>query len=165
MKDILVIRELAAEYAQAAYSDKNKEKIRLHKAVNDLHMIRPIVLIDEIPWGEMETGDELTLRCADEDLRKLERRLRRILFQWRHMPADMVLPDYIGVEKVIHSTGIGVEVEEELIEGEQISSHKYHNVFREKGRICSMIPSLPTTGRKQADNGKRWGKRWGISCP
>ena len=64
MKDILVIRELAAEYAQAAYSDKNKEKIRLHKAVNDLHMIRPIVLIDEIPWGEMETGDELTLRLS-----------------------------------------------------------------------------------------------------
>ena len=150
-----IIRELASEYAQAANSEKNKEKIRLHKAVNDLHMLRPIVLIDEIPWGEMETGDELTLRCADEDLRKLERRLRRSLYQWKHMPADMVLPDYIGVEKVIHSTGIGVEVEEELIEGEQISSHKYHNVFREKGPDMLHDPII-TYNREET--GRQWEK-------
>ena len=66
MKDIHIIRELAAEYAQAANSDQNREKIRLHTAVNDLQMIRPIVLIDEIPWGEMAIGEELTLRCEDE---------------------------------------------------------------------------------------------------
>ena len=67
MKDIHIIRELAAEYAQAANSDQNREKIRLHTAVKDLQMIRPIVLIDEIPWGEMAIGEELTLRCEDED--------------------------------------------------------------------------------------------------
>ena len=122
MKDIHIIRELAAEYAQAANSDQNREKIRLHTAVNDLQMIRPIVLIDEIPWGEMAIGEELTLRCEDEDFRRLEGRLRRSLYQWKYMPADMALPNYIAVEKIIHSTGIGVEVEEELIEGEQISS-------------------------------------------
>ena len=80
MKDIHIIRELAAEYAQAANSDQNREKIRLHTAVNDLQMIRPIVLIDETPWGEMAIGDELTLRCEYEDFRRLEGRLRRSLY-------------------------------------------------------------------------------------
>lgn len=135
MSDKTVLRELASRYAEFARSDGNREKIRLHRAVNDLEMIRPIVLIDEIPWEEMEIGDELALRCEDEDYRGLEQDLRRSLYKLKHMPADLALPDFIGVGKVIHSTGIGVEVEEEQIGKNNggISSHKYHNVFLEKG--------------------------------
>lgn len=135
MSDKTVLRELASRYAEFARSEENREKIRLHRGVNDLEMIRPIVLIDELPWEEMETDGELALQCEDEDYRSLEQELRRSLYKLKHMPADLALPDYIGVGKVIHSTGIGVEVEEERIGKNNggISSHKYHNIFLEKG--------------------------------
>lgn len=165
MKDIHIIRELAAEYAQAANSDQNREKIRLHTAVNDLQMIRPIVLIDEIPWGEMAIGEELTLRCEDEDFRRLEGRLRRSLYQWKHMPADMALPNYIAVEKIIHSTGIGVEVEEELIEGGQISSHKYHNVFQEAGLEMLHDPVITYDREETARQWEKVGEAVGDILP
>ena len=35
--------------------------------------------------------------------------------------------------------------------------------IRDRAWRCSMIRSLPMTGRKQPDNGKRWGKPAGIS--
>ena len=135
MSDKISLRGLASRYAEFARSDENREKIRLHRAVNDLEMIRPIVLIDELPWEEMEIEDELALQCEDEDYRRVEQELRRSLYKRKHMPADLALPDYIGVEKVIYSTGIGVEVEEERLGKNNggISSHKYHNIFREKG--------------------------------
>ena len=66
-----ILRELVSQYAEFAYSAKNAEKLRLHRAVNDLSMIRPIVLIDEIPWHEMELEQELTLQCSDPDFRAL----------------------------------------------------------------------------------------------
>ena len=165
MKDIHIIRELAAEYAQAANSDQNREKIRLHTAVNDLQMIRPIVLIDEIPWGEMAIGEELTLRCEDEDFRRLEGRLRRSLYQWKHMPADMALPNYFAVEKIIHSTGIGVEVEEELIEGGQVSSHKYHNVFQEAGLEMLHEPVITYDREETARQWEKVGEAVGDILP
>ena len=130
MSDKIILRGLASRYAEFARSDENREKIRLHRAVNDLEMIRPIVLIDELPWEEMEIEDELALQCEDEDYRRVEQELRRSLYKRKHMPADLALPDYIGVEKVIYSTGIGVEVEEERLGKNNggISSHKYHNI-------------------------------------
>ena len=59
--DVKILRELAARYAVAANDDRNYERKLLHKAVNDLHMIRPVVLIDELPWNELNGEGELTL--------------------------------------------------------------------------------------------------------
>ena len=135
MDDRSILRELAAEYAEFAFSETNGEKIRLHRAVNDLKMERPIVLIDEIPWWELEKEDELILRCKDKDLREIEQMFRQSLYKLRHMPADFAVPQYIGVPKIIHSTGIGVEVQEERLGEERagVVSHSYQNVFRERG--------------------------------
>ena len=54
-----------------------------------------MVWINEIPWHEMNVDDELTLRTAHPWARELETRLRRTLYQWRHMPGDMVVSDFI----------------------------------------------------------------------
>ncbi len=135
MDDREILRKLAGEYAEFAFTERNREKIRLHRAVNDLNMIRPIVLINEIPWWELAEEEELILRCEDEDLRAIENMLRQDLYKLKHMPADYAVPEYIRVPKIIHSTGIGVQVQEEKLGEEQsaIVSHSYHNVFREKG--------------------------------
>lgn len=104
-----VLRELARQYFEIANSDENHRHILLHKQVNDKCMERPIVMIDEIPWHEMELESELTCVSSDEDLLPLETMFRRTLYQWKYMRADMVVRPYIGVKKVIYSTGIGVE--------------------------------------------------------
>ena len=57
MDDVKILRKLAYEYFKIAYSDKNFENIKLHKAVNDLKQIRPVVLIDELPWNEMNINN------------------------------------------------------------------------------------------------------------
>ena len=108
-KEIHIIRELAYRYFELANSDTNRENIIRHRAVNDLKGGRPIVLISEIPWGEMNINDELTLYCENDFYRGLEWHFKTQLFQWKHMRGDMALPPYFAVRKAIHSTGIGLE--------------------------------------------------------
>jgi len=125
-KDNIILRSLANEYFEIANSDKNRQNILLHKKVNDLKHSRPIVLIDEIPWHEMNINNELTLQCEDEYLKGLEFYFRSNIFKWKHMPADMVLQPYFGVGKIIHSTGIGVgQVLNDEHGQNDIKSHKF----------------------------------------
>lgn len=123
--DRRILRELANAYFEAANSDKNRENITLHKKVNDLKATRPIVLIDEIPWQEMNMDDELTLRCEEPWCREIEEGFRRQLYKWKHMPADMVLPPYFAVRKVIHSTGLGIERAYGDSNGRDAQAHVY----------------------------------------
>ena len=130
--DCQILRELAHAWAEAAAHPRHAENAKLYRAVNDLRQIRPVVLIDEIPFHELNVDGSLTLRCTDPFLRSIEDRLRKTLFQWRHFPADMIVPRHVSVEKIIHSTGIGVEIEEQTIStnaANHIVSHDYHDQF------------------------------------
>jgi hypothetical protein len=103
-----VLRRLAAELAGAAASGLHREKAGLWRALNDLESERPMVWITEIPWHEMNVGDELTLRTTHPWARETETLLRRTLYQWRHLPADMVLDDFLECPLAIHSTDFGI---------------------------------------------------------
>ena len=94
LNDVKVLRELAGKYAIAANDDVNYERKLLHKAVNDLHMIRPVVLIDELPWNELNGEGELTLHCEDPYLRTIEREMRQTLYKWNHFQADMIIQPF-----------------------------------------------------------------------
>ena len=128
-QDRTILRGLAGQYFAAANSDHNRRTILLHKRVNDRQSARPIVLVDEIPWQEMDIDGELTLRCADPACRQIEEYFRRVLFQWKHFRADMVLRPYFAVPKVIHAAGIGVEkqFDTEIEVGAQALAHQYVN--------------------------------------
>ncbi|MHB8962310.1 MAG: uroporphyrinogen decarboxylase/cobalamine-independent methonine synthase family protein [Saccharofermentanales bacterium] len=106
--DKKILRELASQYFEYINSDKNRSNILLHKKVNDLQPSRPIVLIDEIPWHEMNLDNELDLHCTEEQNRNIEFFFRTQIFRWIHMPADMVLEPYFPVYKAITSTGTGL---------------------------------------------------------
>ena len=87
----------------------HREKAGPVAKLNDLRSsTRPMVWINEIPWHEMNVDDELTLRLNDPWARELETRLRRTLYQWRHMPGDMVVSDFIECPLAIHSTDFGI---------------------------------------------------------
>ena len=101
INDIKILRDLAAQYALFASEDINKERLELYKGVNDLKQIRPVVLIDEIPWNEFKPNDELNLICEDKFLSSIEWFFRSNIFKWKYMPADMILSPYFPVQKKI----------------------------------------------------------------
>lgn len=135
IQDEKILRELAIEYREAAISDENHRKKELHIAVNDLHIIRPIVLIDELPWHELNRDGELDLKCDDPYLREVERHMRQMLYRYRHIPGDMVIPEELKVSKVIHTTGVGLGVMGETTasdENNQIVSHSFIDQMEEE---------------------------------
>ena len=127
-----ILRRLASDYFELLKNGSNAEKIALHTAVNDLHAIRPVVLIDELPWSEMNLNDELTLYCSDPELRSAEWFLRSNIYKYKHLPADMILQPFLPIRKVYQSTGIGIEVTEKILHTDQVNnivSHQYQDIL------------------------------------
>lgn len=145
--DRQILRGLAGKYRLYAEEEHNTQSARLHKASNDLHMIRPVVLIDELPWHEMELEDELTLRCADPYLREAEQFFRREIYKYEHLRADMILRPYVPVGKVIHSSGIGITVKENVLDTDKrnnIKSHEYLDQLDTMEALEKLHPAVIT---------------------
>ena len=129
MTDYNILRSLAGEYAQFAFSDDNRCIPDRYRDLNALDShVRPPVLVFEEPWGEMET-DELRPLCRDERCRRMEIHLRRELFKLRHHRGDYAVKPYAEATVVLHSTGYGFDVHDqrtiESLTGSEISAHSY----------------------------------------
>jgi len=121
-RDRETLRTLAGQIAEIASLAVHKQKAVLWEKLNDLRSVRPMVWINEIPWQEMNYEEELTLRCTDPWARDQERRLQRILYQWRHMPADMVVSDYLSSPLTINNTGYGIKEDVDVVRTDETSS-------------------------------------------
>jgi hypothetical protein len=126
--DIRIIRELASRVADLAGLPVQAEKRDMWKRLNALQPVRPMVLIDEIPWHEMDVDGFLKSRCEDPFLRRIEGGLRRTLYRWDHLRCDMVVAPYIEIPRAIDSTGFGIEKSEDTAVTDQnnwIVGHHY----------------------------------------
>lgn len=126
-KEINTLRELTKEYFELANLDINHERFLLHRKVNDLEMERPVVLIDELPWNQLNIDDQLTTVCSDPLLRGVETMLRRKIFQFKYFPGDMILTPYISVPKIIKRENVLSICEETIAfdETNHIKAHEY----------------------------------------
>jgi hypothetical protein len=132
------LRHLAEEIAEIANLPVHREKTRLWEALNDLHSERPMVWINEIPWHEMNVNDELTLKCVDPWARTHELELRKTLYQWKHMPGDMIVNDFIECPLAIHSTDFGIHEEVDSVkmdDSSDIMSRHFHIQIKEPSDI------------------------------
>lgn len=132
-EDVSIVRDLAARAADIAALPVQEEKRALWRKLNALTPKRPMVMIDQVCWNEMNVGDELTLRCTDPECRGYEGHLRRTLYQWKHFPVDMVVEPFIRVPKAIHNTGFGIRVQEETAVTDPTNSvvgHRFFNQFQ-----------------------------------
>lgn len=121
-RDRDVLRHLAEQIAEIAALPTHEEKAELWRRLNQLEPTRPLVWINEIPWHEMEVEDELTLRTTEPWAREAEAGMRRLLYQWHHMPGDMVVSDHWPCPLVIHSTGFGITEDVEIVRTDERSS-------------------------------------------
>ena len=86
--------------------------------------VRPMVWINEIPWHEMDVDGELTLRTEHPWAQIQERDLRRTLYQWRHLPGDMIVSDYLACPLAIHSTDFGIIEEVDIVRTDADQRHR-----------------------------------------
>ena len=132
--DRQIVRDLAGRYYNIALSDKNAERVDLYKGVNDLKMIRPVVLINEIPWHEMNIDGELDLKCENGKMRELESFFRIELFKQKYFPCDNYLKPYYPVFKSgSFARMTGLEIDERQLQnpaGGNVASHEFHDVLK-----------------------------------
>jgi hypothetical protein len=129
-----VLRRLVAELADIAQFPMHQEKARLWQKLNDLDAERPMVWMNEVPWHEMNVDDELTLQTEHPWARERETDLRRTLYQWRHMPVDMIVDDFLACPLVIHSTDFGIIEDVDVVktdEASDIVSRQFHIQIRD----------------------------------
>jgi phosphoribosylformylglycinamidine (FGAM) synthase PurS component len=128
-----ILRELAKQIAEIAALPVQQETVALWKSLNGLKPVRPMVMIDQVAWHEMNVNDELTLRTANPFCRDLETHLRRTLYAWKHMRVDMVVEPVVNISKVIRNTGMGIEVVEQkavLDPNNDVVGHAYQDQLR-----------------------------------
>src|SRR5512138_591767 len=118
-KDKDTLRHLAGELAAIAALPVHKEKAVLWQKLNDLQSVRPMVWINEICWHEMNVNDELTLQAEHPWAREQEQDLRRTLYQWRHLPGDMIVNDYLACPLAVHSTDFGIVEDVDVVKTDE----------------------------------------------
>ncbi len=141
-----IVRALAAEYAGFASLDVQAERVKRYRESNARRMPRPVVLIDEIPWGEMDADGTLALQCQDALCRDMEWYFKSWLYRWKNLQGDLVLPAGYPVPKHVISTGNGFTVKERTINattGSDIKAHEYVDQLANEGDIEKFrLPTL-----------------------
>lgn len=137
-KERNIIRELAKQYKEIAQSPKHIRMRQRFRDNNDLKIVRPPLIMEEIPWHEMNIDGELDCVCEDDALRGMECRLRRELFRERHFSCDNYIEDCWPVHKSYSSTGNGLDAKEEIIavdDRNSIVSHHYEDVLEDESSL------------------------------
>ncbi|MGQ9609608.1 MAG: hypothetical protein ACUVWN_09910 [bacterium] len=150
-----ILRDLAKQVAEIAALPEQQETIALWKAINSLKPKRAMVMIDQIPWHEMDVNGELALQTEDGFCRGLENHLRQIIYSWKHMRVDMVVQPFISVHKAIRNTGFGIGVNEEIAVTDPRNSvvgHRYVDQFKSEDDIMKIqMPQI-----SHDENATRW---------
>ncbi|MEK6794343.1 MAG: hypothetical protein AABZ39_06180, partial [Spirochaetota bacterium] len=147
---------LAAKTATIAALPLQEKKRELWRRLNAKKPSRPMVMIDQVCWNEMNIGDELTLQCEDKECRGYEEKLRRTLYQWEHFPVDMVVEPFIRVQKAVHNTGFGIRSVDHVAVSDPTNSvvgHAYTNQF-EKDEDLEKI-QMPVITHDTAETARR----------
>lgn len=135
------LKRLVAELAQIAALPVHKAKAELWRKLNDLESDRPMVWINEIPWHEMNVHDELTIICHDPWAQQLETTLRRTLYQWKHLPGDMIISEFLECPLVIHSTDFGIHEDVDIVktdDASEIVSRHFHIQIKEPADLAKI---------------------------
>jgi hypothetical protein len=158
-RDRDVLRKLAEEFAEIGSDPVNDRRIQMWKDLNDLKRTKPMVWINEIPWHEMDVDGELAVVCESEPYRDQEIYLRRRLYQWRHMPFDMVAEPVVYSPLVVYDSGFGLsEVTEKAVtdESNAIVCRHYNQIIKDEDDVEKIqMPTIIHDEEKSEENYQR----------
>jgi len=154
-KDIAVLRDLGKVYAQIASLPIQQKNIQLWKDVNSLKEGRPAVWMCEICWHEMNIDNELTLVCESEVGKRIESELRKTIYQWKHMPCNMVVDSVWYSPFILENSGFGVEINADVLETNAestIASRHFHDVIQSEDDIEKIVPPVIKHNEKRTED-------------
>ncbi len=134
-EEIEVLRSLAGQYASIANTPANEKKKKLWINHNDLQGARPLVLIDQVCWSEMDVDGSLEAVIEDPYWREVESWFRQALYQNAHMPVDRVYDPYVALPYPIRSTGWGIDADSDILrlqKSSEVASRHYNNQISEE---------------------------------
>ena len=130
-----VIRDLAKRYMEIALSEKHKRMRKRFLDTNDLKIVRPPVIMEEIPWHEMNYEGALDCVCEDPGLRRIEYNFRVALYREKYFRCDNYIEPWYVVKKSYSNTGNGFAVKDDRLAVDPknpIVSHRYHDIFEDE---------------------------------
>ena len=167
-KDREILRELAKRVAEIAALGVQQETIKEWKALNRLRPVRPMVMMDQIPWHEMDVEGELVLHTEGAFARGVEWNLRETLYRWNHMRVDRVVDAVYTLYKVFEDDGFGVSVAEDVAVGDpqnSVKGHYYLDRLKDDDDLAKLRVPRITLNEKATADMRRWGTRFSTgSC-
>lgn len=164
-----IIRELAARYMALANDDKQRDMNARFRATNDLKIVRPPVLMDEIPWYQMDMDGELVLQCEDPRAQAAETLLRRGIYRRKHFACDTMLEPFYRVTMAYDSSGIGLKFKEEILRTDDtnnIVAHAYEDLLEDEENLEKiLIPTFTARPDKDAAAMEYYTELFGESMP
>lgn len=119
--DVRVLRELAARYAEIASLPEQKARKTRWIRHNALAGERPLILLDQLPWNELNVDGSLNRRVENEFFASVERWLSREIYKWTHCPGDMVIDPYIKIPYPHKNSGWGLNAKVTTLRVEETS--------------------------------------------
>ena len=156
MRDREIIRELAKKYMAFATSEKQQKVNQRMQNTNDLIFTRPPVLIDEVPWYQMNMDHELTCICEDEAARAVEYDLRIRLYRIKHFACDELFYPFWPVSMTIEATSNGLQRKENILRTDDennIMSHELLDTLQDEEALSKMVERKYTV-RPDIDEGR-----------
>ncbi len=151
--DQRIIRELARRYMALATDEQQQRMNARFQATNDLKIVRPPVLLDEIPWYQIDIDGDLICRCEDPRAKKLEEFLRRGIYRRKYWKADTLLEPFYRIPISYDSSGLGLQVQEEVRRTDDtnnIVAHAYEDLLKDEDNLEKIL--IPTfTARPDKD--------------
>lgn len=146
-KEAGVLQDLARQYMELAARPQQRELEKLWISHNTGSGVRPMVLVDQIPWHEMDVDGSLTTVITDPYWKEVETALRQTLYKMRFIPSDLVLPPYILLPRVLKDPffrDFGIKIQENIARTDvrnDVISHSYIKQFETIEDLEKLNPS------------------------
>lgn len=109
--EVNVLRELARQYADIASLPQQKQTKELWNQLNQGNMQRPMVVVDQLPWNELNIENAMDCVIADPYWHSVEWEMRSVLLRWKYFPVDMVVNPYVKLPRVFIAIGYGISAD------------------------------------------------------
>lgn len=120
--DRMIIRELAAQYAELAQAPEQNRKRALWRAKNSFKLTAPLIYVRAFAWNEMAASK---LQTTEPECRQIENFFRNELFH-ATFADDYIFEPWYSVQAIYKSAGWGVNCKVEYPgETETLEAFKY----------------------------------------